>query len=178
MDPTDHADRRDLVLRAQWRDPAAIEQLFLRHNRTLGYYLARMTGKRDVADMQQEIWLTVLRQLRRLREPEAFVAWLYTIARRVAFKRRPPLMAAPLDESLVGELADDDAEFTADDAQAVHEELANLSEPHREVIVLRFMEGMSYEEIARVTDSSVGTVRSRLHYAKAAMRQRWEARHE
>ena len=61
-------------------------------------------------------------------------------------------------------------EFTADDAARVHGAMARLSTAHREVLVLRFMEDLSYEQIAEVIGCKIGTVRSRLHHAKLTLR--------
>jgi RNA polymerase sigma-70 factor, ECF subfamily len=66
-----------------------------------------------------------------------------------------------------------------DRAEVVHEALGKLSLPHREVLTLRFLEELELSEIAQVVGCRVGTVKSRLHYAKAAIRQLLEeARHE
>jgi RNA polymerase sigma-70 factor (ECF subfamily) len=69
----------------------------------------------------------------------------------------------------VAEEAEED--FSAEDAQLVHEALGRLAPDHREVVLLRFFEGMAYEDIARITGCELGTVRSRLHYAKRALRR-------
>ena len=106
-----------------------------------------------------------------LREAERFSPWLYRIARDRAYrelrKRR-----VPVEQSDGAYLADESAgeEFTAEDAAAVHEALDGLSPEHREALLLRFIEAMSYEQIAGVTGCSVGTVRSRIHYGKRALR--------
>jgi RNA polymerase sigma-70 factor, ECF subfamily len=65
-------------------------------------------------------------------------------------------------------------EFSAEDAEQIHRALVNLEQVHREVLVLRFVEEMDYEQLARATDCRVGTVRSRLHYAKCALRREIE----
>src|SRR5438552_5808407 len=87
MDLIDQVIQRTLVVRARLGERAALEQLFLRHHRALGYYLRRMLGRQDVADVQQEVWLTVIRRIAQLKRPEAFVVWLYQIARRKALDR-------------------------------------------------------------------------------------------
>lgn len=61
-------------------------------------------------------------------------------------------------------------DFSAEDAERVHAALGRLVPAHREVLLLRFFEGMNYEDIARVTGCRLGTVRSRIHYAKRALR--------
>ncbi len=60
-------------------------------------------------------------------------------------------------------------EFSLADAVRIHEGLARLNPSHREVLVLRFMENLSYEQIAELINCNSGTVRSRLHYAKRAL---------
>ncbi len=64
------------------------------------------------------------------------------------------------------------------DAARIHEKIGKLSEKHREVLLLRFMEDLSYDEMAQIIGCTAGTVRSRLHYAKAALRTRLENSHE
>ena len=66
----------------------------------------------------------------------------------------------------------DDAAFEEEEIAAVHAALAELPCDQREAIVLRFVEGMSYEEIAAATRTPLGTVRSRLYYGKQALRKR------
>lgn len=180
MNDLDNLAHAALVLRCQGGDRVAMEDLYTRHHRALGYYLRRMLGQDEVADLQQEVWLTVLRRLRQLRNPEAFVVWLYQIARRKAWSRiRERDLGPVVDAKAIADLPEDaEPEFSAEDAEAIHHELASLSSAHREVIVLRFLESMTYEQIAEVTDCGVGTVRSRLHYAKLLLRQRLEEDHE
>jgi RNA polymerase sigma-70 factor (ECF subfamily) len=78
------------------------------------------------------------------------------------------------EEPLV-ELAGEEG-FDEEDAAMVHLALDEISPNHREVLVLKFMEDLSYEEMARITGCDVGTVRSRLFYAKQALRKAMERR--
>jgi RNA polymerase sigma-70 factor, ECF subfamily len=177
MDPIEQALHRTLVTRCQLGDRRALEDLFLRHSPRLGYYLRRMLSRDDVEDVQQEVWLTVIRRIGRLRSPEAFTIWLYQIARSKALNRLADRrMARSLDhEDVPEDVADDqEPEFSAADAARIHEGLARLNPMHREVLVLRFMEDLSYEQIAEVVRCNTGTVRSRLHYAKRALLQQLE----
>jgi RNA polymerase sigma-70 factor (ECF subfamily) len=158
-------------------DRQALEGLFLRHNPRLVYYLRRMLSRDEVDDVQQEVWLTVIRRIGRLRRPEAFTVWLYQIARSKALNRLADRCGGlPLDQENVPEEAADEQEpvFSASDAARIHEGLAQLNPIHREVLVLRFMENLSYEQIAEVIHRNTGTVRSRLHYAKRALLQQLE----
>lgn len=163
-----------MVLKYQMGDRLALESLFLRHHRQVHYYLRRLLGNDDVAsDVQQEVWLQVVRRLVTLRQPESFAVWLYRIVRNKAFSRlRDKFCSQSIDYS--GELPEEsttgNGDFSPDDAAAIHAGLNELSPEHREVLVLRFMENLSYEEMAEVTGSGIGTIRSRLHYAKKTMR--------
>ena len=124
-------------------------------------------------DALQDVWLDVFRGLPRLEDPQALVAWLYRIARDRAYgrlrKARP--LELLLDDALVVEPAvEKEEEFSAEDAAQIHAALDDLPAEQREVLVLRFLEEMSYEQIARVVGCQLGTVRSRIHYAKRALR--------
>lgn len=179
MEDIDQARHRVLVVRCQLGERRAFEDLYLRHNRALGYYVRRMLNRHDVEDVQQEVWLTVLRKISQLRHPEAFVVWLYRIARsQISAKLWDPQTPVPLNGDVAEkQLYDDELEFSADDAARIHAELGQLSAKHREVLVLRFLENLSYEQIADVIGCTPGTVRSRLHYAKSALRERLEESH-
>ena len=161
-----------LVIRCQTGDEDAFAELVARYEPRLRYYL-RKVGDRpdDVEDRLQDIWFDVVRGVGRLADPRAFPAWLYRIARaRTALARRqarPP--ALPLTDADVGDETNGD-EFTDEDAARVHAALNDLAPEHREVLVLRFLEGMSYDDIAQVVAESLGTVKSRIHYAKRALR--------
>jgi RNA polymerase sigma-70 factor (ECF subfamily) len=136
-----------------------------------------MLDRDDVADLQQEVWLTVIRRIGQLRDPEAFVVWLYQIARRKALTRlteRRPSVSLDNDEMTEAIVDDREPPFSPADAAAIHRELAHLSEKHREVLLLRFIEDLSYDQMAQIIGCTAGTVRSRLHYAKAALRARLE----
>jgi RNA polymerase sigma-70 factor (ECF subfamily) len=177
--PADWLDERLLVLRCQTGDPIAFEELVLLYQPRLRYFLrALLRGESDVDDRLQEIWLDVYRGLARLTEPAAFSSWLYRIARNRAFRalrrrREPPRSLDGIDLPIN---EDGDASWSAEDAEYMHIALDSLAPEHREVLLLRFIEEMSYEDIARVTGCPVGTVRSRLHYAKRALRGELERR--
>jgi RNA polymerase sigma-70 factor (ECF subfamily) len=171
--PADWVHERLLVLRCQVGDPLAFEELVLLYQPRLRYFLhAMLRGDRDVEDHLQEIWLDVYRGIARLATPASFGAWLYRIARNRAFRalRKRRHAFASLDGIDLRASADEETRFSADDAEYVHAALDSLAPEHREVLLLRFIEEMSYEDIACVTGCPLGTVRSRLHYAKRALR--------
>jgi RNA polymerase sigma-70 factor (ECF subfamily) len=178
-DQTERLYLRVVVLRCQAGDESAFAELVERCAPRLRYYLRKMLGNAHAAeDALQEVWLDVFRGLARLSDAGAFTAWVYRIARDRAFRTvRRRRNHVPLTEA--EEPAEDDPDdFSAADAEAIHLALDGLPAEQREVLVLRFLEGMSYEDIARVAGCELGTVRSRLHYAKRALRRALEARCE
>jgi RNA polymerase sigma-70 factor (ECF subfamily) len=179
---TDQADliyERLLVVRAQAGDDAAFAELVERFSPRLRYFLRKLLGPErhrgrslpsdDAEDALQDVWLDVLRALPRLSDPQALVAWLYRIARDRAFARlRKTRRHEPLpDSSTITDIpTEDDDDFSAEDAAQIHAALDKLPAEQREVLVLRFLEDMTYEQIAAVVGVSIGTIRSRLHYGK------------
>lgn len=167
------------VLLAQQGNREAFEKLIDLYDRRLLYFVRRILGDNDGAlDVLQSVWLTVHRKLRRLATPEAFRVWLYRIAHDQAVtelrrkSKRPVLLDEVETWHAKDEPAVDDAEF--DNAELVHVGLQGLTVDHRRVLTLKFLEDMTIEEIAEVVGCNVGTVKSRLHYAKAALRSRIE----
>jgi RNA polymerase sigma-70 factor (ECF subfamily) len=178
---TDQAEliyERLLVVRAQTGDETAFAELVERFSPRLRYFLRKLLASADQAeDALQDVWLDVFRNLPRLADPQALVAWLYRIARDRAFGRLRRLrrVEQQLDDALVVDAAAaDEGDFSPEDAARIHAALDELPPEQREVLVLRFLEDMSYEQIARVIDCQLGTVRSRLHYGKRALRRALE----
>lgn len=168
---------RLLVLRAQLGSRDAFGQLVQQYDAPLLFYLRRLVGKTaDAEDVRQEVWLTVLRRLSGLEDAAAFRSWLYRIARHRGIswlrkrRREVPLPeAASLYEAVEDDTGEEPA-FSPEEAAAVYAALDTLVAAQREILTLRFLGGLSYEDIADVLDCPVGTVRSRLHYAKRALR--------
>jgi RNA polymerase sigma-70 factor (ECF subfamily) len=177
-EPVGRDQERLWVLRAQRGDVEAFRLLVERHDRRLLYFVLRLLPNRDRAlDILQDTWLTLVRRLANLRSPDAFRVWLYQIAhdrvvdvlrrercQRSAFEvlREGAFEALPSHEELI------------DQADLVHHALDQLSADHREVLLLRFLEDLSLEEISATLRCSLGTVKSRLHYARRALRQEVE----
>lgn len=136
----------------------------------------------DRADLAQEVWIRVYRNIKRLQEPAKFRGWLSRITTNLFYdelrKRKrvnPPLsLDAPLsveDGEIDWEIASDDpgpAEemITQEFYDQLRSAIADLPEVFRTTIVLREIEGMSYEEIAELTGVSLGTVKSRIARAR------------
>jgi RNA polymerase sigma-70 factor (ECF subfamily) len=165
-----------LVLRCQTGDRAAFGELVERFAARLRYYVrALLVAERqaDLEDVLQEVWLDVHRSIPTLTDPGALAAWLYRVARNrtVRHLRKRVTPTRPIEDALAEAEQDRGGDFSIEDAEAIHLALEALAPEHREVLVLRFLEEMSYEGIATVTGAPVGTVRSRIHYAKLALRR-------
>ena len=167
----EHAD--DLVRRAQRGDPAAIERLV----DELLPYAGRICGAVALGagdDALQETMVAIIRNIRSLREPAALRGWVRRIAVREALRaarggRDVPVDPADLDVG-PGVRVPDGAT-----AVEVRQVLAGLAPEQRAVLVLRDVDGLPESEMADVLGVAPGTVKSRLHRARAAFRARWTA---
>jgi RNA polymerase sigma-70 factor (ECF subfamily) len=178
-DGVEQIQERLMVLYAQAGNRDAFSRLVDLYDRRLLYFTRRILGETEGAlDVLQSVWLNVHRKLGKLKAPVAFRVWLYRIAHDQAITelRRKSKRPVPIDDvesvQAVDEASIDAAAF--DNAELVHVALQDLSVDHRRVLTLRFLEDMSIEEIAEVVGLSSGTIKSRLHYAKYALRRRIE----
>jgi len=108
----------------------------------------------------------------------SFNVWLYRIARNKVydrFRRKKRFVSLPEDNDIPVS-GNDEPVFDANDAEDLHRALNELKPYHREVLTLGFIEQMSYQSIADVVGCEIGTVRSRIHYAKQSLRKELEAR--
>ena len=168
---------RLLVLRCQAGDEAAFARLMRTFEaRTLGY-LHGLVGD-DAEDVQQEVWLSVYRHLGELADPGAFRTWLFrtTRHRAIDFLRKRKREHELIDDVPLENLPDagreaDDASHESIDEQALDAALMAMPPPQREVMLLRYRDGLSYQEIAQVVGCPIGTVRTRLHHAKKRLQE-------
>ena len=167
---------RMLILRCQLGDEIAFERLLNRYHRRVRYFVRQLVGSRDTADdLLQEVWITVYRKIATLRQPEAFVAWLYGIARHKVYHaiRRPAHVELPEDSELPAQ-EEDRGILERYDSAGIHEAWKHLKPEYREVLILRFFEEMPYSDIAKAVRCPVGTIRSRLSTAKKRLREHLE----
>ncbi|WP_433833090.1 RNA polymerase sigma factor [Actinoplanes sp. CA-015351] len=156
-----------LVVRAQLGDRRALAELVGHWHEPLWRYVRRMTGNPD--DVTQQAWAAALGALPRLREPERFAPWLFTIARRALTDQLRVGYASP--EPLESDIPDDrDAVDDVLDRAQVTEGLDGLPPPEREVIELFHLHDLSLHECSEVLAVPVGTVKSRLHRARRLLR--------
>jgi RNA polymerase sigma-70 factor (ECF subfamily) len=163
----------------------AFSELVERYQTRLLNFIYRTIGDRDRAeDLVQEVFIRVYRHLHRFDRSKKFSTWAYTIASNLAKnelrnRSRNPLV---LFQTMQGSADDEDRPLQFEDStsrpddmyrhrhlrELVEDTVAKLPEHHRQVFVLRELEGKSYEEIAEITDCNLGTVKSRLNRARTA----------
>jgi RNA polymerase sigma-70 factor (ECF subfamily) len=165
-----------LVLRCQAGDEKAFADLLDRFGPRTLRYLEGLLDPETAQDVHQEVWLTVYRRISDLSNPGGFRTWLFRITRHRAidFLRREQR-----ESELLEEVAREAPEFSgavsepaisALDKPELKTAIARLSPAQRDVLQLRFWEKMPYEEIALILGCPLGTVRSRIHYAKRLLR--------
>lgn len=178
---TAFATERELVRRARAGDAAACEELALAHRRAAYLLALQLMGNReDALDVAQDALLRFFTTLDRFRADEPVRPWLYSIVRnrcrdlmrRGRVRKSEPLEAEP--ERWRPELVDSQADPYRDAArselrQRVWQALGTISPEHREILVLRDYQDLSYEEIADLLRIPRGTVMSRLHRARKAL---------
>ena len=180
MKPTQEFIDQVLILRCQLHDREAFAELIERYERPVRYFIGRLIGDRDLAEeLSQETWLTVLGKIHTLRDAALFTVWLYRIARNKVYQElRRRKVIVGLDEDVeVPDSAPHEID-SFEDAAKLHRCLESLKPLHKEVLLLRFLEDMSYEQIADVLDCNIGTVRSRIFHAKLALKKELERPHD
>jgi len=162
-----------IALRCQASEPKAFADLVAMMERPLLYYATKLIGNGEAAlDVLQDVWIQAFRGIRRLKDAGSLRPWLYRITHGIAVDRiRKEISAERAEEAHVAGFQESaEVCFTEDDAAAIHQALNELRPKHREVLVLYFLEDFSLAEIAGVVGCSEGTVKSRLHFAKRAMK--------
>jgi RNA polymerase sigma-70 factor, ECF subfamily len=177
-------NERALLEAAQAGDRAALETLLSGYLSPIYRFGMKMCRDRhDAEDVVQETLLAASRSVEDFRGASSLSTWLYSIARRACLRRRrrgkhEPESFLPLDSPVHGGgLADDRIEAPDEEAargelsRALQRAIERLEEDHREVLVLRDVQGLTAPEVAEVLGISVEAVKSRLHRARQAMRQ-------
>jgi RNA polymerase sigma-70 factor (ECF subfamily) len=172
---------QELVHRCQRGEQVAFEELFRQFQPRLRYYLRRLdAGGGHTEDLLQDVWVKVIRGIGSLKERRAFIAWLYTIARNEVYGRaRIPDPFVGLSEEHLDLPAEAvEPTFTGEDAARLHQGLDRLRPHHREVLTLCFLEELPHQQVAQILGIRANTVRTRIYYAKQALRRQLEKSHE
>ena len=174
----------ELVRSALAGSQDAYRDLVLRYQRPILSLIRRMVRQGNQAeDLAQEVFIKAFRALSSFDQDRKFSSWLFKIAHNTAIDRlrRKELRTVPLETpdqdkpDLVSVLPDTGAETPVgrierrDMARAIELAIASLRPLYREVVILRYQEGLSYEEISEVTELPLGTVKTHLFRARKAM---------
>jgi RNA polymerase sigma-70 factor (ECF subfamily) len=173
------AEREQLpVLQARAGEPAAWDALFHRYQLPLYVYVFELVHDEQTSlDLVQETFIAAVKHIGSLRDDEKFGSWLFGIAHQKCIQR---WRKQNREEVLREEIAEspDESESSPDDLLIRQEQevgfmnlLNQLPLPQRAVLLLHFVEDFSLEEIARITHTPLGTVKSRLYHAKRALRK-------
>jgi len=163
-----------------------LDELIVRYQHRLMRYLLFLTGNREAAeDLFQEVWMRVLVRGAQFDGRARFETWLFTIARNLVIDLRRKRVMNSLDELVEGATEEDrpmsfevagdepspfDRMANLEDRERIAAALLALDALHREVLVLRFHEELSLEEIAKVTRAPLSTVKSRLYRGLAMIK--------
>jgi RNA polymerase sigma-70 factor (ECF subfamily) len=164
------------VIQARAGEPAAWDTLFRRYRLPLYVYVFELIRDEQASlDLVQETFIAAARHLGGLRDDAKFGSWLFGIAHQKCVQRwrkRTEVLMDEIPES------PDEFEASPDDLLIQQEQeaefmklLNQLPLPHRSVLLLHFVEDFSLEEIAQIISAPVGTVKSRLHYARKAFKK-------
>jgi len=182
-----HSENAEIARGLKKQNPELLDRLIDQYQHRLLRYLLFLTGKREVAeDLFQETWMRVLLRGAQYNGKARFDTWLFTIARHLVIDLSRKRTMASLDE--MSENGGDDRPFeiamqgpspldqfqSREDCAEVGEVLLKLEPGYREVLVLRFFEELSLEEIAAVTKAPLSTVKSRLYRGLAALKPQME----
>jgi len=176
MDQRSNLDR--LMVRYQAGDSASVTALVAGVGPKLHrFFMAQSASRRDADDLLQETWLRIHRVRHTYRPGEPVLPWFYAIARRVRIDHYRRASRTTARERPLEEVSDLSAAFPGEDAHGDNLEtlLAPLSDSQREVIRMLKVAGMSLEEVARATSSSVGSVKQRVHRAYGKIREKMSA---
>jgi RNA polymerase sigma-70 factor (ECF subfamily) len=172
------------------QDSGLLDELIVRYQHRLMRYLLYLTSNREMAeDLFQEVWMRVLVRGAQFNGQARFDTWLFTIARNLVIDQRRKRTMSSLDElfengsdddrAMSFEIADGEPtpfdRFTnLEDRERIAAALLEMDTVYREVLVLRFHEELSLEEISKVTRSPLSTVKSRLYRGLSAIKPKLE----
>ncbi|MBK9346682.1 MAG: sigma-70 family RNA polymerase sigma factor [Burkholderiales bacterium] len=181
MTPSAPFDESDCIARAQRGDVAAFSELVARHQDRIYRFLVRLTRSHDDAlELAQETFIHAWTALERWQAQARFSTWLFQIARNQAIdllRRTQRVDFVEFDAGVADSLADsaptpEEALYSTQRLRALERALQRLPTEHREILLLREIEDLSYDEMAAVLNISLGTVKSRIARARTALLER------
>jgi RNA polymerase sigma-70 factor, ECF subfamily len=174
--PINDSELRSLMTQYQRADPAALEELVRRLSPPLLRYFRSSRGDGAAAeDMLQECWMRIHRSRHSYRASDPVLPWIYAIARYTRLDAYRKRRRRERQEVLVGVVPEGLSQTPSEAAHEDFDELiAKLPDAQREVLVMLKVSGMSLEEVARATSSTVGAVKQKAHRAYVALRRALE----
>jgi RNA polymerase sigma-70 factor (ECF subfamily) len=170
-------DERELIARSCAGELDAFEILVRAHQDRIYNLTYRLTGNHeDATDAAQEAFVRAYRALARFRQASTFSTWLYRIATNAALdlvRRRPVVLPVELSTNHTAPDDPGDPEAEAERREVgrrVHQALGHLQPEYRAAVILVDLQGLAYDEAARVLQVPIGTVRSRLSRGREALR--------
>jgi RNA polymerase sigma-70 factor (ECF subfamily) len=170
-----------LLGRLREADPQAFEALVMAYqHRVFGIALRMMRDPVEAEDVAQEVFLRAHRGIDRFRGEAKISTWLYAITSRVCLNRlAAPARRRHVGDDVIASIPSAEADPASEAARgeveaALHRAIAELSDDRRIVVILRDIEGLTYEEIADALALEPGTVRSRLHRARTELKDKLE----
>lgn len=184
--PVSQADDQQLIQQCLAGQTEAFGQLVLRYQDRLFHAILLMVGSQDDArDLAQEAFIHAFRRLDSFRGDSAFYTWLFRIAvnATISFRRKAARQRATSVESARENTGQEPSDQRTDVSPSFHMEVSEqqalvqralneLSDEFRMALVLTEIEGRSYEEAAELCDCPIGTIRSRVHRARAELKER------
>jgi len=174
-------DDAELVTRARDGDREAFGELVSKYIRLAGSLAYSVVGDFDVArDVVQESFLKAHRSLGGLKEPRKFKGWLYGVVRSAAIdhiRRERARPASSLEgehevRAPGGEYGPEHEVQQTEVRERVRREIHGLPDNYRELVILKYLEGSTYEQIAEITGLTVEAIESRLHRARKMLRKK------
>ena len=181
----------ELIIKCQQDDTLALEELIRRNEKIVYNTLYHLDPNRsDIADISQEVLFRMVRAIKTLKKPVTFKFWLNQIITNLFYdelRRKTRRLATISMDTPYAEGSENESNPSRDIAdtgkmpeektlhkeldEVIRESIDNLPEQFRTVVVLRELQGLSYEEIAELTKTNIGTVKSRLARARAKLQE-------
>jgi RNA polymerase sigma-70 factor (ECF subfamily) len=173
--PIDDRELRNLMTQYQRADSAALDELVRRISPPLlRYFSGSRLGRNETEDMLQDCWIRIHRARHTYRSSEPVMPWIYAIARHTrldAYRKRKRLESREVLVASVPDVPSRTDLPASSDSLDFNQLVAGLPDAQREVLVMLKVSGMSLDEVARATSSTVGAVKQKAHRAYTELRR-------
>jgi RNA polymerase sigma-70 factor (ECF subfamily) len=167
---------RQIIAKCKEGDVSSFEQLVNQYSTRVSTIIYQMLGSpNDVNDLTQETFIKAYRNIKYFREDSQFFTWLYRITVNTVWdflRRQKHRKTIPLEN--IAPVPDNSRKENKELKELLHDEIQNLPESYRTVLILKDIEGLSYKEICSVLNCRIGTVESRLFRAREFLREKLE----